>query len=323
MRPASLLLWVALAAAQPMDVLFVGNSHTYVNDLPGLFAGLSAAGGWPVNVEMSAPGGYALHQHAIYQPTIGLINGTAWDYVVLQEQSQIPAINWCRDSLMHPAARSLDALIAARGAQTAFYLTWGWRDGGLHTYGGRSSPDFRDYFEMQDSVTVSYRMIADELGAVLVPVGEAWRNARLLNPLIDLWQEDECHATLKGTYLGACVFYAVLHGDDPTGLPFHGGLSPADARWLQEVAWQTVSGIAERPVRSPTRSLVAPSPYRAGMMLWARDAVVVYDAGGRVVTRLTPGTVRWDGRYAGGMAAPAGVYICVSGREARPLVLVR
>ncbi|MFO7651837.1 MAG: hypothetical protein R6X13_10925 [bacterium] len=324
MRLALVLLCALAAGAPAMDVLFVGNSHTYVNDLPVLFRGLSEAGGWPVNVEMSAPGGYSLKQHSIYQPTIGLINGTAWDYVVLQEQSQIPAINWCRDSLMHPAARSLEALIAARGAQTAFYLTWGWRDGGVQTYGGHSSPDFRDYFEMQDSVTVSYRMIADELAAVLVPVGEAWRNARLLNPGIDLWQDDECHATLKGTYLGACVFYAVLHGEDPTGLAFHGGLSPADARWLQEVAWQTVSGIAERPVEAVGGAgLVVPSPLRPGMSLRCRQTIRLFAPDGRLAAELRPrdGRVTWDGRDCRGRPVPAGVYLCVGGGVARPVVL--
>ncbi len=324
MKRVVLGLVLLLAGARALDVLFVGNSHTYVNDLPALFRGLSEAGGFVVRTATSAPGGYALHQHVAYQPTLDSISGRQWDYVVLQEQSQIPAINWCRDSLMHPAARSLDALIAARGAQTAFYLTWGWRDGGTHTYGGHSSPGFRDYFEMQDSVSVSYRMIADELAAVLVPVGEAWRNARLLNPSIDLWQDDECHATLKGTYLGACVFYAVLHGDDPTGLAFHGGLSPADARWLQEVAWQTVSGIAERPAEAVEGAgLVVPSPLRPGMSLRCRQTIRLFAPDGRLVAELRPrdGRVAWDGRDRRGRQVPAGVYLYAGGGAARPVVL--
>lgn len=324
MRRVMLGLVLLLAGAPAKDLLFVGNSHTYVNDLPALFRGLSTAGGYAVSTAMSAPGGYSLRDHTFYNPTLDSIGIRQRDYVVLQEQSQIPAINWCRDSLMHPAARKLDSMIVARGAQTAFYLTWGWRDGGTHTYGGHSSPDFRDYFEMQDSVTASYRLIADELDAVLVPVGEAWRIARLLNPGIDLWQEDECHATLKGTYLGACVFYAVLHGEDPTGLAFYGGLSPADARWLQEVAWQTVSGIAERPAAAAEGAgLVVPSPLRPGMSLRCRQTIRLFASDGRLVAELRPrdGRVTWDGRDCRGRPVPAGVYLCAGGGAARTVVL--
>jgi hypothetical protein len=318
-----LSLALLLSVAPGTEVLFVGNSHTYVNDLPGLFRGLSYAGGFTVFVGSSAPGGYSLREHTFYRPTLDSIEIRQRDYVVLQEQSQIPSINWCRDSLMFPAARRLDSLITGRGSNTAFYMTWGWRDGGVQSYGGHSSPDFRDYFEMQDSVSASYRAIARELDAVLVPVGEAWRLARTINPQIDLWQSDACHATLKGTYLGACVFYAVLHGEDPTGLEFYGGLSPEDARWLQDIAWQTVSGITERPVRGRAQALAVPSPYRAGMGLHLAGAAVLYDAGGRFVVELDPGQGSWDGRDSHGRDARPGVYLCRSAGSAGRLVLVR
>ena len=218
MRLALVLLCALAAGAPAMDVLFVGNSHTYVNDLPALFRGLSTAGGYAVSTAMSAPGGYSLRDHTFYNPTLDSIGIRQRDYVVLQEQSQIPAINWCRDSLMHPAARKLDSMIVARGAQTAFYLTWGWRDGGVQTYGGHSSPDFRDYFEMQESLGVAYQEIADELSAAVSPVGMASARARQTDSLVDLWQSDNSHPTLTGTYLGACVFYAVLHEANPVGL---------------------------------------------------------------------------------------------------------
>ena len=45
-------------------VLFLGNSFTYVNDLPSTFAQLSKANGRPVDVDMVANGGETLAQHA-------------------------------------------------------------------------------------------------------------------------------------------------------------------------------------------------------------------------------------------------------------------
>ena len=57
----------------------------------------------------------------------------------------------------------------------------------------------------------------------MAPVGWAWYRARRMDSLIDLWQADSCHATVKGTYLGACVFYARLFEADPTGLGYTAG----------------------------------------------------------------------------------------------------
>ena len=268
-------------ADDSLRVLFVGNSHTYVNDLPGLFAGLSEAGGRPARADMSAISGYSLEDHTNTQATLDKIAQDSWDYVALQEQSVIPTIHyWCYNG-MYPAARLLDSLIRLQGAQTVFYMTWGWKYGGQHSYEDSTSPDFRDYFEMQESVRVAYQEIATELGATMSPVGIAFARARQIDSLVDLWQVDYCHATLEGTYLGACVFYAVLYGASPVGLEFYGGLSPEVARFCQGVAWQTVSGIAEAPsVRGPARARFLAT---LGMTVVPQGSTV-YDESGADVT---------------------------------------
>jgi hypothetical protein len=249
---ALVLALAALASADDsLRVLFIGNSHTYVNDLPGLFSGLSEAGGKPVRTDASTFGGYSLEDHTHTQATLDKIAQDSWSFVALQEQSVIPTIHYWRYNSMYPASRLLDSLIKLQGARTAFYMTWGWKYGGSQSYGDSWSPDFRDYFEMQESVRVAYEEIANELSSTLVPVGMAFARARRTDSLVDLWQTDSCHATLEGTYLGACVFYAVLHGASPVGLEFYGGLDSATARFCQEIAWQTVSGIVEEaPVAS-------------------------------------------------------------------------
>jgi len=277
---------LALAAAgtaradDSLRVLFVGNSHTYVNDLPGLFLGLSEAGGRPVLTDASTFGGYSLEDHTNNQATLDKIAQDSWDFVALQEQSIIPTIHYWRYNSMYPAARLLDSLIRGQGARTVFYMTWGWKYGGQHSHGDSLSPDFRDYFEMQESVRVAYQEIAAELSAVMSPVGMAFARARHIDSLVDLWQEDYCHATLEGTYLGACVFYAVLHGANPVGLEFYGGLSEEDARFCQDVAWQTVSAVAEAPT-APSRRIGATIGIAVGVI---PAGASVYDESGADVS---------------------------------------
>jgi hypothetical protein len=72
-------------------VLFLGNSYTYVNDLPITFARLAQSGGHSVEVGMVANGGETLSQHAAAADDAGKISSQRWSYVVLQEQSDTPA----------------------------------------------------------------------------------------------------------------------------------------------------------------------------------------------------------------------------------------
>ncbi len=299
----------AASVDESLRVLFIGNSHTYVNDLTGLFSGLSEAGGRSVRTDASTFGGYSLEDHTNTQATLDKIAQDSWSFVVLQEQSVIPTIHYWRYNSMYPAARFLDSLARLQGAQTAFYMTWGWKYGGQHSYGDSLSPDFQDYFEMQESVRVAYEEIAGELSSTLVPVGMAFARARRTDSLVDLWQADYCHATLEGTYLGACVFYAVLQGAGPVGLEFYGGLDSATARFCQEIAWQTVSVVAEAPPVSERR---------AGATIGIAAAIVppgaaVYDGSGADVTARVS-------------SLPRGVYFVRPARTtgpARKVVVVR
>ena len=62
-----------------------------------------------------------------------------WNIVVLQEQSQIPAVDQFRQQQMYPAARTLVAMARDASAQPVFFLTWahrdGWPENGLDDYG--------------------------------------------------------------------------------------------------------------------------------------------------------------------------------------------
>lgn len=320
----ALLMAVACiqARADTLHILFIGNSHTYVNNLPQIFTDLSQSGGRPVVFDMSAPGGYSLMEHATNESTLAKISHGGWDYVVLQEQSQIPVIPFWRDSGMYPAARFLDSLITSHGESTAFYMTWGWKNGGTMTWRGHSSPPLHDYFEMQDSVTSTYVTIANELSALLSLVGRAWRRARILDTLVDLWQEDFLHPTVKGTYLAACVFYGAIYHADPTGLPFFGGLSAEDAFFCQVVAWQTLTGIDEQEVSpNPLGATLqlTPNPFSGAVRISCRPSaghIVIRDRAGRTVRELSrPGDspALWNGRDSHGRQSPNGIYFVEAG----------
>jgi len=305
-----------------LRLLFVGNSLTYYNNMPWLVDSLAMSAGKKALVDMSAFGGYRLEQHRADSQTIYKINHGPWNYVVLQEQSQIPTITYWRWNSMNPACWSLDTLIRNNGATTALYMTWGWKNGGQMEYYGYYSIVFQDYFHMQDSVTAAYEWIAWDLTRdTLVPVGRAWARARTLDSLVDLWESDNNHPTMKGSYLTACVFYTKLFQANPIGLPYTAGLSSGDALFLQTVAYETIYGIAETGPEIPTNAgiTVYPNPFRNDIRFTIHDtrcmdkdfSLMIYDASGRLVKDLSSGLVScgmnhvsWNGR-----SAPPGVYI--------------
>jgi hypothetical protein len=112
-----------------LRILFVGNSYTYVNDLPGMFAQLAKAGGRRVETGMVAPGGWTLSAHAGSAETLSKLKSSKWDVVVLQEQSQVPAVEPARTQAMYPAGRLLVRQIKDVGATPIFFVTWARRDG--------------------------------------------------------------------------------------------------------------------------------------------------------------------------------------------------
>jgi hypothetical protein len=216
----------------PARVLFIGNSYTFENDLPRLFADLSQAGGRPVATEMVAVGGATLAQHLGGPDAPGRLAAHPWDVVVLQEQSVLPALAGRREAEMYPAVRGLVGLARAAGARPVLLLTWGRRDGlaeaGLASFGA-----------MQDQLTRGTLGVADELGLAVAPAGEAWRAAR---QGLALWQADGSHPSLAGSYLAACVLYAALYGESPARLPAPPGLSAEDAALLQRLAAEVALG---------------------------------------------------------------------------------
>ena len=211
-----------------LRVLFIGNSYTSVNDLPGTFARLARSGGLHVETAMIAPGGATLADQVANPDVATTIAGRHWTAVILQEQSELPAVRGALQSQILPPAETLAGDARAVGGLVYLLETWAHRDG-LPT-------EHLDRKAMQAEIDATYRALAPPLGASVVPAGEAWARAVTEAPSIDLWQADGSHPTAAGTYLAACVLYASLTGRSPIGLSDAGGLDAAQAAMLQRIA---------------------------------------------------------------------------------------
>jgi len=213
-----------------LRVLFVGNSFTYYNEMPAMVHELAAEdpGARPVfSVEYTAPN-WSLRKASGDDGLADLIEDAPWDVVLLQDRSAYLSFSrdwWGRETL--PYALSLRREIAAAGADAMVFVTWGYE-------GGNGDGD--DYEGMQARIADGYEELAGLISADVAPVGLAWAAAIHERPDLELWKRDGHHPSRAGSYLTACVFYAVLTGESPEESGYIAGLDPADARFLQEVA---------------------------------------------------------------------------------------
>jgi hypothetical protein len=174
-----------------VKILFIGNSFTARNDLPGMIATLAVASGTRIDHELISAGGASLRQHWNKGDAQRAIARGKFDFVVLQEQSTLPIKNAAR---FLESVRLFDPVIRESDAKTCLYMTW------ARAHAPKS----------QCALTDAYTQIAEDLDATLVPVGVVWEKflAKHKHPI--LHDADGSHPALAGSYLAACVFVATL-----------------------------------------------------------------------------------------------------------------
>jgi hypothetical protein len=222
-----------------IHVLFVGNSLTSANDLPKIIAELAKSRKIIIEYDMHAPGGYTFSQHATDPALQEKIRQGNWDFVVLQEQSQMPAYPNQVEMTVYPYAKKLCQLIrqANPKARIVFYMTMARKNG--DTEYAKNFPAVGTYAGMQKNINTSYLHMAQQNHSLLAPVGIVWQNVRLNKPMIELYGDDK-HPNITGSYLAACVFYALLFKDSPVGLPHPKGINDADALYLQTMTQKII-----------------------------------------------------------------------------------
>lgn len=209
-----------------MRILYVGNSFTARNNLPGLLADLAKERGITLQHKLIQAGGASLRQHLNSGAVAAALGDGEYDVVVLQEQSTLPGKNATR---MHENVREMHDLITSAGAQTVLYMTWA----------RLNQPDG------QAAITTAYASIAAELGVPLVPVGMVWERFLSTHDQPALHDDDGSHPSAAGSYLAACVFLIALLQKDPVGIETKvKGLANEAAALIRDETWRICEDLA-------------------------------------------------------------------------------
>lgn len=175
-------------------VLFVGNSHTYMNDMPRLFWEVyEKTTGCQAEVTMLAYSGRHLkwHMDELFSLRFQLLYG-GFDYCVIQQAAHpFPP----EEETLADGARIV-ALCQAGGVTPVFSMTWA----------EKRLP------ENQRKMIATYQKLHAAHPSLLAPVGIVWQAVRASHPEIELYATDGEHASPQGDLLIACVLCAALTG---------------------------------------------------------------------------------------------------------------
>ncbi len=191
-----------LMSEHTVRILYIGNSFTARNDLPGIVNQMGEGQSITIEHELISAGGASLRRHFNAGAT-DKIRGAVWDFVVLQEQSTLPVKNRKR---FHGNVREYVSAAADTGAKLALYMTWAKKE----------EPD------NQTLLTEAYNEIGKELGVIVVPAGVAWELMLAKHTEPVLHDNDGSHPTLSGSYLSACTFIPTLFGVSPIRIALDG-----------------------------------------------------------------------------------------------------
>jgi hypothetical protein len=219
-----------------LKVLFVGNSYTYVQNLPQVVSIISDSTKTKLITRKSTIGGAYLSEHWFGKrglKTKEIITKGKFDIVILQENSMAP-IQQPDSTIKY--ANLLCQFIKASGAKPCFYMTWA----------REKVPQY------QGEISNVYSRIAKDNGAILVPVGKAWELAMKLRPTINLYDPDGSHPSGLGAILSAYVFVGALTGEVPASIPGWYGIKDIDGESVQLMSIDNLDAMFFRKVTEQT-----------------------------------------------------------------------
>ena len=228
--------------SQSLDILFIGNSYTYANNMPQMVSEIALSFGDTLDFESSTPGGATFNVHSTNTNTLNKISQKPWDYIVLQAQSQEPSFSPTQVANdVFPYAQILIDSIESNSTCTEpiFFMTWG------RKYGDQQNcqfyPPICTYLGMQQRLRESYLDMTFNHNATCSPVGICWKESIAQDSTLNLFSPDNSHPSIYGSYLAACSFYSTIFKKPSLGSDYiPNGIDTSTAIFLQTIASNTV-----------------------------------------------------------------------------------
>ena len=217
--PAALRQWLrSYSENYPncKNVLFIGNSLTFVYDMPGIVSVLSnrlSPEQQRICPSREAYPGVTLQWHFEQGHADTRLAERHWDYVVIQEQS---GRSFEEPELMQRWIEHAIGRINQAHSKALLYSI--------------SSRNWRD--DQQAVLDQRMRTLAKSNNVTLVPVNALWQKALSINPTLRIFGDDNHHPGPFGAYLAAALFTKTITGHLPDTWPLALHSDPVEFRDL-------------------------------------------------------------------------------------------
>ncbi|MBO4962511.1 MAG: InlB B-repeat-containing protein [Clostridia bacterium] len=240
----------------PMRVLILGNSLVFFNNLPTVFENVARSAGKNISVSSVTRGSATISDYATNQTVHGakaydLLLSQKFDYVIVEPSRRIVPKEYDVTTFNAElaAAKVMKQMATDAGAQLLLYAVWGDQDDIITAY------DATNPIAMVKGDSITYprkehvkflqvdvsEYFANELGldkSAIIKAGYAFENHYDSYPSENLYNADQRHPNLSGTYLVACTVFATIYNETPVGVTYSAGLTNISK--YQQTAKETV-----------------------------------------------------------------------------------
>ncbi len=220
-----------------LRVLFLGNSLMFFNDMPALFRNLAEKSGKNIYVDSVTRGSATISDFAHSYTDVGAkaypkLQNEKWDYVIIEPSRRITPYEQTTYNAELAAAKVIKEMAEKAGAEILLYCVWGNNDGTLTQYDATNPTSMvkgQVHYDYTRKMHVGFlkdvnTRFAEQLGGVgVIDAGYAFENSMAIYPNINLYDSDQRHPSLEGSYLAAACVYATIYGESPENIGFTGG----------------------------------------------------------------------------------------------------
>lgn len=192
MKKLLYLLLLISCTIQAQDILFVGNSLTYYNNMPEILEYIAEENGVQIQTTSLCSPNYAIIDHLDSGKLQYLLKKQSFDYVIIQQGPSSQAQG--KQMLLADGAK-VKALCNEYKAQLGYYMVW---------------PSLQYYYTF-DKVIENHTLAAQKNKALLFLVGVVWKKYNTYKSKTLLYDYDNFHPSKAGSFLAALTIFHTLY----------------------------------------------------------------------------------------------------------------
>jgi hypothetical protein len=212
-----------------INLLFMGNSHTSINNVPGMVGEMVRAARPGRSVAaVEAPGWLFLGDRAQDPASLELLRGGRWSFVVLQAQEYSSS-----GQFTYPTTGAEALVRTSNDLHATPILFPEWPRRGI---------------DESQRIYALHVSIAQKQAACVAPIPQAFELAYVRTPNIVLHAEDGNHSSPAGAFLASLVIAATMTSSSPDSLPYFRSI-PVDEATQQRLRSVAAETVAANPPR--------------------------------------------------------------------------